>query len=223
MMADIVPRKEGNTLRPPGRGGGRKAPGEMIPDPGKECENAIPLAIMEKDMRIKLTAAIAILMVVLLGWQALHGGVPAHHLLANKDLPAISNWWGLLTLPALGWFALGRIERRYRRAPATVRPMVAGFAAGLAYGALLAGMFMMGRPDVSDNMAMGIFAIALLYPIYRAECILGFVIGMNFFLGAILPMIAACIFAASGAVLFLGSRFIWSRAARLARQETGLR
>jgi hypothetical protein len=66
-------------------------------------------------------------------------------------------------------------------------------------------------------MAQGVFAIALFYPVYRAECVLGFVAGMSFFLGAILPMIAACVFAAIGAMLFLGVRFIWSRMAALAR------
>jgi hypothetical protein len=60
-------------------------------------------------------------------------------------------------------------------------------------------------------MAQGVFVIALFYPVYRAECVLGFVIGMTFFLGAVLPMIAALVFAGIGAALYLGIRFIWSR------------
>ena len=30
------------------------------------------------------------------------GGVRSHHVLNRPDLPAISNWFGLLTLPLLG-------------------------------------------------------------------------------------------------------------------------
>ncbi len=30
-----------------------------------------------------------------------NGGVVSHNLLAREDLPAISNWWGLLTVPLL--------------------------------------------------------------------------------------------------------------------------
>lgn len=168
-------------------------------------------------MRTKLTVVVAIIMASLLGWQHVHGGVPAHHLLAREDLPAVSNWWGLLTLPALAWFLLGRMERRRQDTRAGAGAIVAGFVAALLYGTLLALFFVSGRPDVSDYMAQGVFAIALFYPVYRAECILGFVIGMTFFLGAVLPMIAALVFASIGAVLYLGIRFIWSRMAAPAR------
>jgi hypothetical protein len=168
-------------------------------------------------MRTKLTAVVAIVMALLLGWQHVHGGVPAHHLLAREDLPAISNWWGLLTLPALACFLLGRIERRLTIPGTSARAIAAGFACALAYGALLAFCFVSGRPDLSDNLAQAVFVIALAYPVYRAECVLGFVAGMTFFLGAILPMIAACVFAAIGAVLFVGVRFILSRMSARAR------
>jgi hypothetical protein len=172
---------------------------------------------LEEGMRSKLTVALAIGMALLLGWQHLHGGVPAHHLLARDDLPAISNWWGLVSLPALGWFLLGRIERRRQDPSEDSGRIVAGFAGALLYGGVLAGCFVAGRPEISDYMAQGVFLIALLYPVYRAECVLGFVIGMNFFLGAILPMIAALVFAAVGALLYHGVRFLWARMAALAR------
>ena len=47
-----------------------------------------------------------------LGWEYTHGGVPAHHLLNDPGLPAISNWWGLLVVPVLVWYLVGRIQRR---------------------------------------------------------------------------------------------------------------
>lgn len=168
-------------------------------------------------MRTRLTFAVALFMVVLLGWQHFHGGVPAHHLLAREDLPALSNWWGLLTLPALAWFLLGRIERRRRGGQAGVAVPAGGFAGSLLYGFTLALCFVSGRPEVSDLMAQGVFVIALFYPVYRAECVLGFVMGMSVFLGAVLPMIAALVFAAVGALLYHAIRFIWLRLTALAR------
>ena len=162
-------------------------------------------------MRIISTLAIAVLMALLLGWQHMHGGVPAHHFLAREDLPAISNWWGLLTLPVLAWFLLGRIDRRRRNEAASARAAAVGFGGALLYGGLLALFFVSGRPELSDYMAQGVFLLALFYPVYRAECVLGFVAGMTVSLGAILPMIAACVFAAIGFVLFRGTRFAWAR------------
>jgi hypothetical protein len=151
-------------------------------------------------------------MALLLGWQHVNGGVPAHHLLAREDLPAISNWWGLPTLPALAWFLLGRIERRLA-AGEDSRTILVVFILALAYGAFMADSFVSGRPDRSDNLAQLVFMVSLAFPVYYAECVLGFVIGMSFFLGAILPMIAACVFAAIGAVLYLSVRFILLRLA----------
>jgi hypothetical protein len=168
-------------------------------------------------MRTRLTIAVALFMVVLLGWQHLHGGVPAHHLLAREDLPAVSNWWGLLTLPVLAWFLLGRIERRREGGQGGTRAMAAAFIASLLYGFTLALCFVAGKPEVSDIMAQGVFVIALFHPVYRAECVLGFVIGMSVFLGAILPMIAALVFAAVGALLYHAVRFVWLRLSALAR------
>ena len=47
----------------------------------------------------------------LLGREHLRGGVLSHHLLANPDLPAVFNWWGLPLVPLLAWWTVGRVER----------------------------------------------------------------------------------------------------------------
>jgi hypothetical protein len=62
--------------------------------------------------RILITSVVTILIFGLLLWGHFHGGVPAHHILNQKDLPEISNWWGGLLLPILTWFLFGRIETR---------------------------------------------------------------------------------------------------------------
>jgi hypothetical protein len=170
---------------------------------------ALPTNTDWKPMRILSTAASAVFMVLLLLWQHLHGGVPAHHVLARADMPAISNWWGLLVLPALTWVLAGRIERRRRHAPESVRSSLPPFVAALLFGAVLAWCVDAGHGGICDYMVMALAPLAMFYPLHRAECILGFVVGMSLFIGAILPTVAGLVFAAIGAVLFHGVRLLW--------------
>ncbi|WP_020652400.1 hypothetical protein [Massilia niastensis] len=165
-------------------------------------------------MRTKLTVTIAVAYALLLAWQHFNGGVPAHHLLARADLPSISNWWGLVSLPLLAWLALGRIERRQEDADPSP---AGGFTCALLFGALLAFFFAMGRGDMCEYLVQGLPLIALLYPVYRAECVLGFVLGMTHTFGPVLPIVAAAIFALGAYVLFHGIRLLGARVLRLKR------
>jgi hypothetical protein len=129
-----------------------------------------------------------------LAWDHFHGGVPAHHILAKKDLPAISNWWGGLLLPALTWFLLYRIQSR-SYAPNNqngeafihLKHTVYQFAGALLFGIVLSVFFSLGNTDMPGYMVLAIFPLALFFPIYRSECLLGFVIGMTFTFGGVLP------------------------------------
>ena len=51
-----------------------------------------PVTFFKK--RIYCTILVTVFIWTLLLWDYFHGGVPSHHLLQNKDLPAFSNWWG---------------------------------------------------------------------------------------------------------------------------------
>ena len=154
---------------------------------------------------------------LLLGWQHFNGGVPAHHVLADPAMPLISNWWGLLTLPVLAWYLLGRIERRRKADPTGAHGDLAAFAGALVFGALLSLLFTAGQTTGTETMVQALFVLALFYPIHRAACVLGFVIGMTWTFGAVLPVIAACIFATLGAAIYYGLRFVYSRALMLRR------
>ena len=44
-------------------------------------------------IRVYVTATAAIAIWSWLAWNHYHGGVPRHHILADKDLPEISNLW----------------------------------------------------------------------------------------------------------------------------------
>lgn len=165
--------------------------------------------------RITLTAVALLLELAHLGWEHLHGGVPAHHLLNRADLPAISNWWGALVIPALTWFLVGRIQLRLAR-PRADSPgqshrlplVLTGFLCSLAYGAGLALAFTIGAETVS-YLFLGVFAISLFVPTYRAEYVLGFVLGMTFTFGAVLPTAIASVVALFSGLVHLLLRTAW--------------
>lgn len=139
-----------------------------------------------------------------LGWELTHGGVRSHHLLARDDLPAISNWWGLLTLPLLGWLASRVVTGRARADEGAVARAAAGFAGAALVGVALSASFAAGYEPVASGIFFGALASGLVLPIYRAEYVFGFVLGMTFVFGAVLPLIAASVAAAvSAAAHFL--------------------
>lgn len=120
----------------------------------------------------------------LLAYEHLNGGVVSHHLLQREDLPAISNWWGALVLPVLSWFLTGRIYKRVVTAyPFT---MLAGFIGALLFGVLLSVLFLY-QQQLLPALMLSLPLLALMFPLYRAECLLGFVLGMCFTFGVLIP------------------------------------
>lgn len=158
--------------------------------------------------RLYFTGIVTFAIWSLLAWNHFHGGVPSHHILAKKDLPEISNWWGGLLLPVLTWFLTYRIQKRImssRENPITVTQpaVIYGFGASVLFGSLLAVFFTLGYSGIPANMMLGLLLLAFFLPIYRAECLLGFVIGMTFTFGVVLPTGVGSILALIGAVLYL--------------------
>ena len=161
------------------------------------------------NVRIYFTALVGIAIWSLLAWNHFHGGVPSHHLLAREDLPSISNWWGALSLPLLTWFLLYRVQQRMAKQDEPVSAMgiptqvVYGFAGALVFGIALSVFFTLNYSGIPANMLKALLIAALFFPIYRAECLLGFVLGMTFTFGAVLPMLIGSVLATLGAVLYL--------------------
>lgn len=160
--------------------------------------------------RLYITALVTLAIWSLLAWNHYHGGVPSHNILAREDMPSISNWWGGLLLPLLTWFLLYRTQKRLtpykgENSSASTFPgeVVYGFVGALLFGAMLSTFYTLGYSEIPGLMVNSIFIIALFFPIYRAECLLGFVIGMTFTFGAVLPTGIGSIFALIGAVLYL--------------------
>lgn len=144
-----------------------------------------------------LGAAVAI---VHLAWEASHGGIQSHHLLARADLPAVSNLWGLATLPALGWLAAHFVRRRAASSEHAVGRAVIAFFCALILGGALSAAFKLGLEDVSAGLFLAAILAGFVAPTYRAEYLFGFVIGMTWVVGPVLPAIAG-ILAATVSVL----------------------
>lgn len=159
--------------------------------------------------RIYFTVIITLAIWGLLAWNYLHGGVPSHHILAREDMPSISNWWGGLSLPVLTWFLLYRAQKRLnllaaKKSMGEMKVKVAiGFGVGLLFGLLLSIFFVLGISELPGYMILSVFIGALFFPVYRAECLLGFVIGMTYTFGAVLPTAIGSILALVGALIYL--------------------
>jgi hypothetical protein len=159
--------------------------------------------------RLYFTGIVTIVIWTLLAWNHFHGGVPSHNILAREDLPAISNWWGGLLLPLLTWFLLYRIQKRIMRDNVEALKksklpvnILYGFTDALLFGILLAAFFTFGYSHICGYMVNGLFLHALFFPVYRAECLLGFVLGMTFTFGAVLPTGVGSILVVIGVVLY---------------------
>jgi hypothetical protein len=143
-----------------------------------------------------------------IGWELLDGGIKAHNLLADPDLPAISNVWGLLTLPLLAWLCAGAIQTRWTNG--SRRLIVVSFIGALAYAAALAAAFVSGDETIPFYMLLGMVVLALLLPLYRGEYVMGCMLAF----GAILPLLIATVI---GGISALAHRVIYPLFTRFVR------
>src|SRR5205807_2304018 len=100
------------------------------------------------------------------------------------------------------------------------RGVVAGFVGALLFGALLSAFFVSGQEQITLYMAGSIFILALLFPIYRAEYVLGFVVSMTFTFGSVLPTVVGAILVLAAAALY---RYIRPQPGRIIGWLTGKR
>lgn len=152
---------------------------------------------------------------LLLAYNYFHGGIPRHHLLADPSMPSVSNAWGGLVLPLLAvavvYFVRKRMQQKDEAGARQVMTRAAlGFALSAAFGLTFASLFMAQQNEVLNYLVMTLPLLAFLFPLYRAEFVLGFVLGMTYTIGAVLPAAFASLVAIMSAVLYLGVRpLIW--------------
>ncbi len=162
--------------------------------------------------KVLITGIVTFFIVSILIWEYFNGGVPSHHILHQKELPAISNWWSGIVLPILTWILLGRIEKRHNnQAPLTQKTnylnskIIGLFIIGLVFAIFIAAAFTYEYTTFLDYVIYFFLILSFIIPIYYSEFILGFVLGMTYTFGAILPTAFILILAAVGALIY---RFI---------------
>lgn len=174
---------------------------------------------MDKTQPINLNRLRLIISVIIcistfgwLFWTYFHGGIPSHHILDQKDLPAISNLWSGIFLPVLAWILLGKIKNRMEKQTiidiqykSKMTRILGRFIIGLFFGASLSVSFINNYKPFLDNVLYLLLILSFIVPIFFSEFILGFVLGMTYTFGAIFPTAFILIIAAIGFVLY---RFI---------------
>jgi len=146
--------------------------------------------------RLSFTGIVTLLVWVNLIWDYLHKGVPSHHILHREDLPDISNWWGGIAVPLITWFLLIRIAKRANNNQTSgtnkLNNAIYGFLGALLFGIILSFLFTIGS-NIPGYMMIGVILVSLFIPLYKAEFLLGFVIGMTYTFGGVLPVVIGII------------------------------
>ena len=139
--------------------------------------------------RITITVIITLLIWGHIGWDYFHGGIPIHYVLQDKDLPGIPNWWGGIVLPIFTYFLLFRIHKRLQVSDGkeSLKQIGLRFLAGLLFAISISVCFMNDIMIVDYIMGV-VFLMAFIFPIYKSEYFLGWVLGASFTFGAIIPI-----------------------------------
>jgi hypothetical protein len=160
--------------------------------------------------RLLFTAIVFVAALAHLTWEHLNGGIRSHRFFESATFPAMHNAWGALLLPMLAWLLSASIAKRAVEASTDssrlfglLRSILIGFIAALLYGIALSVSFATGFTNLTAILFFAIFALAALLPVYRNECVLGFIFGMTFTFGPFIPTVFAGLFALLSASLHL--------------------
>jgi hypothetical protein len=157
-------------------------------------------------IRLGLTLCITVMLGSWLGYQYFQGGIECHHFLAREDMPLVSNAWGMITIPLFTWLLLWRIDKRifFDGNPITFpKGVFIAFVASLLFGIALGLSIQFGVKSFSGNVPLVLLLLALVFPIYRAEYLLGFVLGLTYFVGGVLPIVVGVVFLLVSALVHL--------------------
>ena len=171
---------------------------------------------MNKKLILKIslyfTVIVSIAIWSLLLYDYYNDGVPKHHLFARKELPEISNWWGAISIPLATYLLLHRIKKRFNSENSismkTLMKVLYSFISALLYAAMLSVLFSFGNSQITGIFFQLILLIALFFPIYKSEYCLGFIIGLTYTFGGILPIIICSILAIISYLLHTLSQYI---------------
>lgn len=149
--------------------------------------------ILEVNTKTKLvaTATAAAMVLGLIIWEYYNGGVKSIHFFHNKNLPAVSNWWGLLSIPGITWITMSIIQHRKQKNHED--NVLSGleifrFSGSVLFGIILTILFKK-EADLASSLFILPFVLALFTPLYKPEYYLGFILSMLYGFGGFLPAV----------------------------------
>ncbi len=139
--------------------------------------------------RILITLLVTLLIWVHLAWDYFHGGIPTHYILHDDSLPGIPNWLGGIILPFFTYFLLYRIHKRLNteNINESLKKVGLRFFIAALLSTIISICFLNGI-DIIDYIMGSILILAFVFPLYKSEFLLGWVIGSALTFGAIIPI-----------------------------------
>ncbi|MEM9301018.1 MAG: hypothetical protein AAGE01_02850 [Pseudomonadota bacterium] len=137
----------------------------------------------------------------------------------NPEWPPISNAFGLPTLPVLGWLVGLRFAAAHGGRGVSPRAVAFGPIVACGYAGAIAFAFTIGTEEIAGGFFFALFGLAFVLPLYRIECLAGFVLGMMLAIGAVLPVVVGGVIALVSLALNPLLRWLWKRARRSPAQQ----
>ena len=148
------------------------------------------------DNKIKVTTGAFIIVSIFIIIEHFNDGVITHYLLSRKELPGFSNWWGLLSVPILAWIVATLLKHRKNKGlksgqkpDENNKEILKRFVLALVFGIILSLLWELNLENILMYLILLPFLIAFFKPIHLPEILLGFVLGMIYTFGGILPII----------------------------------
>lgn len=147
-------------------------------------------AKLDQNGRLLITVIVTLLVWGHIAWDYFHGGIPTHFLFQDENMPGIPNWLGGIVLPFFTYFLLYRIHKRIDspNSKENIQQVVLSFLASALVAISIAICFTNGI-DVIDYIMGALLILAFFKPLYKAEYLLGWILGSSFTFGAIIPIV----------------------------------
>ena len=159
--------------------------------------------------KVATAAGFGLVILALILREYFSGGVITHHLLAEEDLPGISNWWGLLTVTTLALITLWSVDRRFQKHPETrEKCILRAFFGALLFGIAMGLLWEFSLVDILSKAIWLPLLLAFFFPVYLPEYLLGFVVGMAYTFGGILPIMIGLILVIGAFIIYHLTRWV---------------
>lgn len=154
-----------------------------------------------KNSRILLCLLSTIYIFVYLIFEHFTTGVQGHYPFHDDSLPFISNWWGIIVVPLVTFCLTTLLTKHYGELyPRQVWIHLAG---GGLYAAINAVLFFSGNVELLSALVLpSVVILALFFPIYRPDYVLGYYIVSTVGFGSVIPLIGSVVFAVIGFIIY---------------------